>query len=88
MFAEVKSAVAWTVWIHDSALIIVASGGTRDLDMMLADPASRKSLCFLWADVSSYSTENLLLLSFAFDLAGGGNESYKRLTRQGCAPPL
>jgi len=88
MFAEPISAVAWTVWINHSALIIVACGGTRDFYVMLADPASRKSLRFLWADVSDYSTRALLLFDFAFDHAGGRNESHKIVVRQNSAPLL
>ena len=88
MFAEPNSAVAWTIRIHDSALIIVASGGTRDLDVMLADSTFRESLRFLWADVSKYSTRALLLFHFGFDDAGGRNESHKIVVRQNSAPLL
>jgi hypothetical protein len=88
MSAEPISAVASAVRIHDSALIIVTSGGTRDLDVMLADPASRKSLRFLRTDISDYSARTLLLFHFAFDHAGGGNESHKIVVSQGSAPPL
>ena len=88
MFAERNSAVAWTVWIHHSALIIVATGGTRDLDVMLAGPASRKSLRFLWTDVSNHSARALFLFDFALDHAGGRNESHKIVVSQESAPPL
>jgi len=89
MFAEVQSAVAWAARIldHDS-LIIVASGSARGLDVMPADSTCRESLRFLWADVSDYSTRALLLFDFAFDHAGGGNESYKSVVSQSSAPPL
>jgi hypothetical protein len=88
MFAEPNSAVAWTVWIHDSALIIVACGGTRDLDVMLADSTFRESLRFLWADVSNHSARALLLFDFGFDHAGGRNESHKIVVSQISAPLL
>jgi len=88
MFAEPNSAVAWTVWIHHSALIIVASGGTRDLDVMLADSTFRESLSFLWTDISNHSARALLLFHFGFDDAGGRNESHKIVVRQISAPLL
>ena len=87
MCAEPNSAVAWTIRIHDSALIIVACGGTRDLDLVIADSARRESLRFLWADVSHHPTPALLLFHFGLDHAGGRNESHKILS-QISAPPL
>ena len=88
MSAEPISAVASAVRINHSALIIVTSGGTRDLDVMLADSTFRESLRFLWTDASNHSARALFLFDFAFDHASGRNESHKIVVSQISAPLL